>query len=100
MRDLSWAGPAAAEFAGGCRGGGPRNAREELLCGLFAAVLDVTAVGAEDSFFELGGDSITSRALVTRAREAGLGLEYRDVFEGETVAALAVAAVDVCEGGG
>nr|QRG34998.1 NRPS [Micromonospora sp.] len=63
--------------------------REELLAGLFADVLGVPGIGAEDSFFDLGGDSIVSIQLVSRARQAGLRLTPRDVFTHRTVAALA-----------
>ncbi|MFH9188219.1 phosphopantetheine-binding protein, partial [Streptomyces sp. NPDC017673] len=40
-------------------------------------------------FFALGGDSIRSIQLVSRARAAGLALTTRDVFERRTVTALA-----------
>ncbi|WP_344599095.1 amino acid adenylation domain-containing protein, partial [Streptomyces violaceusniger] len=50
----------------------PRNPREETLCELFADVLGLDRVGIDDSFFELGGDSIVSIQLVSRARAAGL----------------------------
>ncbi|WP_344599207.1 AMP-binding enzyme, partial [Streptomyces violaceusniger] len=50
----------------------PRNPREETLCALFADVLGLDRVGIDDSFFELGGDSIVSIQLVSRARAAGL----------------------------
>ncbi|MFD0662185.1 condensation domain-containing protein [Thermocatellispora tengchongensis] len=46
-------------------------------------------VGVRDGFFALGGDSIMSIQLVSRARRAGLRLTPRDVFERRTVAALA-----------
>ncbi|NHC15842.1 non-ribosomal peptide synthetase, partial [Motilibacter deserti] len=46
-------------------------------------------------FFDLGGDSIVSIQLVSRARKAGLVLTPRDVFEHKTVAALAVVARDL-----
>ncbi|MEV6162543.1 condensation domain-containing protein, partial [Streptomyces sp. NPDC052052] len=75
-----------------------RTERQELLLRLFAEVLDETDIDIHDSFFELGGDSVTSIELVTRARKAGLHLEYQDIFEGETVAALAESATEV-EGG-
>ncbi|GAA2640432.1 hypothetical protein GCM10010399_87530 [Dactylosporangium fulvum] len=70
----------------------PRTPAEELLCGLFAEVLGLPAVGIEDSFFTLGGDSIVSIQLVARARAAGLRITPRQVFELRTVAALAAVA--------
>nr|WP_051450911.1 non-ribosomal peptide synthetase [Actinospica robiniae] len=90
------------EFAGSEGGQAPSTSRETLLCGLFAEVLglELEEVGIDDSFFELGGDSITSIQLVTLARDAGLVVDYRDVFEGETVAALAAAATEVGAGTG
>ncbi|MFE7430523.1 amino acid adenylation domain-containing protein, partial [Streptomyces sp. NPDC057545] len=45
--------------------------------------------GVEDNFFALGGDSILSIQVVTRARQAGLDLTSRDIFAHQTVAALA-----------
>ncbi|MEV6247795.1 amino acid adenylation domain-containing protein [Streptomyces sp. NPDC051742] len=75
-----------------------RTHRQDLLSTLFEEILGATDVGIHDSFFELGGDSIASIELVTRARAAGLALEYRDIFEGETVAALAEAATEVVAG--
>ncbi|MEW2581094.1 amino acid adenylation domain-containing protein [Streptomyces syringium] len=89
----------APDFAGQAGGRGPRNAREELLCGLFAEVLGLDSVGIDDGFFELGGDSIISIQLVSRARRAGLVLTPRDVFQLRTVEALASAAQDVEETG-
>ncbi|MFC7988723.1 non-ribosomal peptide synthase/polyketide synthase [Streptomyces pilosus] len=68
---------------------GPRTEREKTLCALFADVLGLDEAGIDDSFFDLGGDSIMSIQLVSRARRAGLELTVRDVFEHRTVAALA-----------
>ncbi len=70
----------------------PRTPREELLGRLFAEVLQLDEVGVDDSFFELGGDSIMSIKLVTAAREAGLDISPRDVFTHKSVARLAEAA--------
>ncbi|MGW7276700.1 phosphopantetheine-binding protein, partial [Streptomyces sp. NPDC054864] len=75
-------------------GEAPRDERERVLCELFAGVLGLPAVGVEDSFFDLGGDSIVSIQLVARARAAGLVISPRDVFERRTVRALAVVAQD------
>jgi non-ribosomal peptide synthase protein (TIGR01720 family) len=44
-----------------------------------------------DNFFDLGGDSILSIQIVARARQAGLGLSPRDVFQYQTIAELAQA---------
>ncbi|MBO0805868.1 MAG: hypothetical protein J2P25_22700 [Nocardiopsaceae bacterium] len=73
----------------------PRNPREELLCRLFAEVLNVPEVGVEDSFFDLGGDSIASMQLVSKAREAGLEFDRRDVFVHRSAAGLAEVAREV-----
>jgi amino acid adenylation domain-containing protein/non-ribosomal peptide synthase protein (TIGR01720 family) len=73
----------------------PRDAREELLCTLYAEVLGVPGVGVDDDFFALGGDSIVSIQLVIRARQAGLVLTPRQVFVHRTVGELAPLAVPV-----
>ncbi|WP_436844487.1 amino acid adenylation domain-containing protein [Streptomyces wuyuanensis] len=70
----------------------PRDAREEALCRVFAEVLGLGSAGVDDDFFALGGDSIVSIRLVTRARKEGLVLTPRDVFEQRTPANLAAAA--------
>ncbi|MEV0448439.1 amino acid adenylation domain-containing protein [Streptomyces sp. NPDC050600] len=67
----------------------PGTPAEEILCELFAAVLGRPSVGVEDDFFALGGDSIVSIRLVSRARSRGLALSTRDVFRYRTVAELA-----------
>ncbi|WP_166459618.1 non-ribosomal peptide synthetase [Amycolatopsis pithecellobii] len=67
----------------------PRTDTERQLAGLFAEVLGVREVGADDSFFALGGDSIVSMRLVSKARALGVGFSPRDVFERRTVAELA-----------
>src|ERR1044071_814237 len=74
-----------------------RTPREEVLCELFAEVLGVERVGIEDNFFALGGDSIMSIQLVSRARKAGLVITPRAVFGHQTVAALAGVAMPVGE---
>ncbi|WSR13799.1 amino acid adenylation domain-containing protein [Streptomyces sp. NBC_01207] len=83
------------EVLGVVGGRAPRTPREEVLCGLFAEVLDVPRVGIDDNFFDLGGDSIVSIQLVSRARAAGLAFSPRDVFRHRTVEALAAAAETV-----
>ncbi|MFF4139715.1 amino acid adenylation domain-containing protein, partial [Streptomyces mirabilis] len=70
----------------------PRTPREETLCGLFAGVLGLDSVGVDESFFDLGGDSIVAIQLVARARAVGVVFSARDVFRWRTVEALAVVA--------
>ena len=67
----------------------PTNAVEEILAGIYAQVLGVERVGIDDSFFELGGDSILSMQVVARARAGGLTCRPRDIFLEQTVARLA-----------
>jgi nonribosomal peptide synthetase CepB len=92
------AGLPAPEFGGAGAVREPRTPAEEVLCGLFADVLRVDRVGPDDSFFDLGGDSIMSMQLVARARRAGLVITPRQVFERRTPAGLAsVAAGDLTD---
>ncbi|WP_007509290.1 non-ribosomal peptide synthetase, partial [Pseudofrankia saprophytica] len=62
---------------------------ERALCAVFAAVLGLDRVGADDDFLALGGDSILAIQLVTRARREGIRLTPREVFVQRTPAALA-----------
>ncbi|GIM89168.1 non-ribosomal peptide synthetase [Paractinoplanes toevensis] len=90
--------PAPAVAATGER---PASADERVLAGLFAGLLglDDDAVGRDDGFFALGGDSILSIQLVSRARAAGLHIAPRQVFEHQTVAELARVAATVAAAG-
>ncbi|RBM10740.1 non-ribosomal peptide synthetase [Streptomyces sp. PT12] len=67
-------------------------AREDVVAAAFAEVLRAADVPRDQSFFDLGGDSIMSIQLVSRLRQSGLVLTPQDVFEHKTVQALAQAA--------
>jgi amino acid adenylation domain-containing protein/non-ribosomal peptide synthase protein (TIGR01720 family) len=67
----------------------PRNAVEEILAGIWADVLGLDRVGAEDNFFDLGGESILSIQVVHRIRRAGLRVTAKDLFLNQTIAELA-----------
>ena len=77
----------------------PRSEGEEVMAALWAQVLGVERVGAEDDFFALGGHSLLATRLVWRIGEAlGVELPVRRVFELRTVAALAVEAASAQRG--
>ncbi len=73
----------------------PRNPAEAALAAVWAEVLNLERVGIQDNFFDLGGDSILSLQIIARARQAGLHLTPRQVFETPTVEGLAAAAAAV-----
>ncbi len=80
----------APEYTGGAGYRAPADAVEEVLAGIYAQVLGLERVGVDDSFFELGGDSLSAMrviAAVNTSLDAGLGV--RVLFEAPTVAGLA-----------
>ncbi len=89
----------APEYQDGDRYRAPASAVEEILAGIYAQVLGLERVGVDDSFFELGGDSILSMQVVARARAAGVVCRPRDIFVEQTVARLARVA-GVADGAG
>ncbi|MDJ0427191.1 amino acid adenylation domain-containing protein [Rhodococcus fascians] len=67
----------------------PATEVERIIASVFADVLGRERIGADDSFFALGGDSIVSIQLVSRAKARGVVFTPRDVFEHKTIAGLA-----------
>ncbi|ORW73098.1 non-ribosomal peptide synthetase [Mycobacterium saskatchewanense] len=69
----------------------PGTATERTLAAILAAVLDAGEVGRSDEFFSLGGDSICAVRVAAQARDAGLPLTPRMVFEHPVLHELAAA---------
>jgi amino acid adenylation domain-containing protein len=82
----------APDFSGLATATPPRTDGERALVELLAEVLDLPAVGVEDDFLDLGGDSLLAMRLVRRAAERGLRLTPRAVLRLRTPAALAASA--------
>lgn len=68
---------------------GPRTPMETTLHAIVAKVLKLDSVSVTESFFAMGGDSILSLQVVAQAREQGIALSAKHVFEHQTIAAMA-----------
>ncbi|WP_405486127.1 non-ribosomal peptide synthase/polyketide synthase [Nocardia sp. NBC_00511] len=68
----------------------PREGAEAVLAGIVSELLGIARIGADDDFFEIGGNSLLAMRLVARINAAfGCDLGVRTIFEAPTVAALA-----------
>ncbi len=83
--------PDLDKLAGRAPYAAPRTETERVLAGIWARALGVERVGVHDSFFGLGGDSITVLPIISAARKAGLTISLRSLYESETLAELAAA---------
>ncbi len=67
----------------------PHTPNEKILVNIWMEVLKVELVGVHTNFFEAGGDSIISLLVIARAQQAGLVLTPKQIFQHQTIAALA-----------
>lgn len=81
--------PDFENVAGDEMSGEPQNENEEKLLAIFQEILGHEAIGTQNNFFELGGDSIMSIQVIAKANQAGLRLTPKQLFENPTVAGLA-----------
>ncbi|NOK74547.1 MAG: hypothetical protein GFH24_608302n1, partial [Chloroflexi bacterium AL-N5] len=68
----------------------PQTHVEQVLADIWSQVLKVEPIGIHDDFFELGGDSILSIQVVSRATQAGIVLTPKTLFEHTTIAEVAL----------
>lgn len=74
----------------------PSTDAELLVAEVWAELLGVASVGADDDFFALGGHSLLATRIAARLRRTtGVEVPVRTIFERRTVADLAVALEDL-----
>ena len=66
----------------------PETYVEKELCAIWSEVLKLDNIGIQDNFFRVGGDSIISIQLISKARQKNIYFSVRDVFEHPTIASL------------
>ncbi|HEX9732029.1 MAG TPA: amino acid adenylation domain-containing protein [Thermoanaerobaculia bacterium] len=83
--------PSSLESSGATPSGGePRTVVEQLLAQIWAEVLQVDMVGIHDSFFDLGGHSLTALRMLGRVTQIlGTQIPMNQIFETETIAGMA-----------
>lgn len=67
----------------------PRNEVEEILCRIWSDVIGIEKVGINNNFFEIGGDSIKSILVISKAYKARLRITPSQMFQYQTIAELA-----------
>lgn len=71
----------------------PRTQSEQILAEVWAEVLGLERVGIRDNYFDLGGDSIRSLRVMSKAQDKGLSFTLEQLFEYSTIERLA----EVCD---
>ncbi|RQU99200.1 amino acid adenylation domain-containing protein, partial [Burkholderia cenocepacia] len=91
--------PPTAEETGMRAGRAPGGEREALLLDIWRTVLGTEAIGVDDDFFAIGGDSILSLQVVARAAQRGLHFTLKQFYAQPVIARLAALASDVAADG-
>ncbi len=75
----------------------PAGMVEETLAAIWGEVLQVDSLSVHDNFFTLGGDSILSLQIISRAAQRGIALTAKQMFQYQTIAEQAAVAQIVQE---
>ncbi|MEH1787861.1 MAG: amino acid adenylation domain-containing protein [Nostoc sp.] len=67
----------------------PQTTIEKQLAGIWAEVLGLENISINDNFFGLGGDSILSLQVISKAKQTGLHLTPKQMFQYQTITQLA-----------
>lgn len=78
----------------------PQRKREQCLLAIAREILDKPDLQADDNFFSVGGDSILSLQIIARAKQQGLQLKPKQIFEFPTVSGWAEQASDLASAAG
>ena len=74
----------------------PRNHHEQIMSDIWSEILGVNKVGVFDNIFAIGGDSILSIKIVSKAKKNGMLLSVKDIFQHQTIAEL-VANIEISD---
>jgi amino acid adenylation domain-containing protein len=66
----------------------PTTHFEKILVDIWCEVLGLENIGINENFFSLGGDSILSIRVVTRANKSGIKISSNDFYEAQTITLL------------
>lgn len=66
----------------------PKTEIEQKLAAIWESILGFSPIGIHDNFFEVGGDSILSIQITSKARREGIILEPNQIFEFQTISEL------------
>jgi glycopeptidolipid biosynthesis protein len=79
----------APQFVSGVPYRAPTNVAEEILADIYLQVLRLERVGADESFFDLGGDSLSAMRVIAAVDETfDINLPVRALFEAPSVRSL------------
>ena len=91
--------PAPEELSTGESHVAPRTPVEEVLAGIWAELLGLERVGADDRFFDLGGHSLLATRVTSRLRGVfGIEVPLRDLFEAPRLADFAIRIEEMLRG--